>query len=91
MWVQNGPQFGISSIETIENFVDKYLTTDQTLFLVEIHSAQIHQHKWTCQEKNQPICWFQYLKPPMKSTTILLPLDEHDCVPKFNVIANNIF
>jgi hypothetical protein len=27
----------------------------------------------------------------MKSTTILLPLDEHDCVPKFHEIANNIF
>ncbi len=89
-WVQNGPQFGISSIETIENFVDKCVTIDQTLLLVEIHCAQIHQHKWTCWEKNQPICWFQYSKPPMKSTTILLPLDEHDRVPKFHEIANNI-
>jgi len=74
----------------IENFVDKYLTTNQTLLSVEIHSAQIHQNKWSCQEKNQPICRFQYFKPPMKSTTILLPLDEHDCVPKFHEIANNI-
>jgi hypothetical protein len=32
LWVQNGPQFGISSIETIENFVDKYLTTNQHFF-----------------------------------------------------------
>jgi hypothetical protein len=27
----------------------------------------------------------------MKSITILLPLNEHDYVPKFHEIANNIF
>jgi hypothetical protein len=29
----------------IECFVDKYLTIDQTMFLIEIHNMQIHQHK----------------------------------------------
>jgi len=91
LWVQCVLQFGISSSETIENFIDKYITTDQTFFQIEIHSAQIHQHKRTCQNKNQPICQFQYLKLPMKSTTNILPLDEHDCVPKFHEITNNIF
>jgi hypothetical protein len=26
----------------------------------------------------------------MKSITILLPLYEHDCVPKFHEVANNV-
>jgi hypothetical protein len=33
-------------------FIDKYITTDQTFFPIEIHSAQIHQHKRTCQKKS---------------------------------------
>ncbi len=87
MWVQKALQFDIFSNETIEKIVDRYLTIDQTLLLVEICSAQIHQHKQTCQKKNLPIFQFQY--PPMKSITILLPLDEYNCVPKFHEIANN--
>jgi hypothetical protein len=35
-------QFDISSNETIENFVNKYLTTDFYFILVEICSWQIH-------------------------------------------------
>jgi hypothetical protein len=31
--------------EKIDNFVDKYLTTNQTILPKDIHSAQIHQHK----------------------------------------------
>ncbi len=91
MWVQNAPQFGISPNETIENFIDKYITIDQTFFPIEICSAQIDQHKQTCQKKNRPICQFQYPKLPMKSTTNILPLNEHDYVPKFHEITNNIF
>jgi hypothetical protein len=37
LWVQSALQFGISSNETIENFIDKYITTDQTFFPIEIH------------------------------------------------------
>jgi hypothetical protein len=33
LWVQNALQFGISSNEIIEIFVDKYLTIDRTLIL----------------------------------------------------------
>jgi hypothetical protein len=83
LWVQSVLQFGISSNETIENFIDKYITNDQTFFPIEIHSSQIHQHKRTCQKKNQPICQFQYPKLPMKSTTNILPLDEHNVLQIF--------
>jgi G:T/U-mismatch repair DNA glycosylase len=32
LWVQNALQFGISSNETIENFIDKYITTKSNIF-----------------------------------------------------------
>jgi hypothetical protein len=37
--------------EKIDNFVDKYLTTNQTILPKDIHSAQIHQHKWTWKKR----------------------------------------
>jgi hypothetical protein len=52
-------------LKLIKILLIKYLTTDQTLLLVEIYSTQIHQHKQTCRENNQPICRFQYSKPPI--------------------------
>jgi len=32
-WSKNAPKFGIFLIEKIENFVDKYLTTNQSIFI----------------------------------------------------------
>jgi hypothetical protein len=34
---------------------------------------------------------FNILNPPTTSITILLTLNEHDCVPNFHKITNNIF
>jgi hypothetical protein len=39
------------------------------------------------QKKNQPICRFQYPKPPMKYTKILLALDEQDHMPNHGEIS----
>jgi len=43
--------FGISSNKDIENFVNKYLTTNQFILQNKIFATQIHQHKQTCKEK----------------------------------------
>jgi hypothetical protein len=80
LWVQNAPTFGVSKSEEIECFVDKYLTTNQIMFSIEIHNIQIHQHKRTCKKKTQQIYRFQYPKPPMKHTKILLPFSITKCV-----------
>jgi hypothetical protein len=45
--VQNAFTFGVSKKEKIECFVDKYLKTDHTMFLIKIHNMQINQHKIT--------------------------------------------
>ncbi len=31
LWIENVPRFGVSSNEVIENFVNKYLTMDETI------------------------------------------------------------
>jgi len=41
-------------------------------------------------EKDQPICRFQYPKPPMKDTKILLPLNEQDHMPNHGEISIQI-
>jgi DNA polymerase III delta subunit len=51
LWVQNSSTFGVSKNEEIECFVDKYLTTNQTMLSIEIHNMQTHQHKRTCKKK----------------------------------------
>ncbi len=51
LWVQTAPTFGVSKNEEIECFVDKYLTTNQTMLSIEIHNMQTHQHKRTCKKK----------------------------------------
>ncbi len=56
--LKNAPMFGNSSNKDIENFVNKYLTTNQSILQNKICATQIHQHKQTCKEKtpiNLPI------------------------------------
>jgi hypothetical protein len=31
LWIKNAPHFGDSSNEVVENFVNKYLTMDETI------------------------------------------------------------
>ncbi len=42
-------------------------------------------------KKCQPICRFQYPKPPMKHKKILLLLDEQDCMPNHGEINIQIY
>ncbi len=32
LWIENVPHFDVSSNEVIENFINKYLTMDETIF-----------------------------------------------------------
>jgi len=41
--------------------------------------------------KHQPICRFQYPKPPIKHIKILLPFDEQDCMPNHGEINIQIY
>jgi hypothetical protein len=78
LWIANAPRYGTHSNEEIENFIDKYLTTDRFILEERLRSTQTHQHKQTCRKKGKAVCRFHFPKPPMKKTKILLPLQECD-------------
>jgi hypothetical protein len=54
------------------------LTANQTIIQKEFRNVQTHQHKWTCKNKKQQICRFQYPKPLMKCTKTLLCSNEKE-------------
>jgi len=56
LWVKNVLTFGVSKNEKIECFVNKYLTINQTMFSIEMHNMQIHQHKKTLTNLSISIC-----------------------------------
>jgi hypothetical protein len=78
IWIKNAPKFRVNSKEEIENFVEKYISTDKSLLPSTLQEAQTHKHSRTCRKKGQSICRFHYPLPPMKQTTILEPLENTD-------------
>jgi hypothetical protein len=66
--------YGVNSNETIEQFVDKYVTSNNSLFFSHLKDSQMHKHKQTYRKKNQVICQFHYPLPTMPCTKILEPL-----------------
>ncbi len=74
LWIKNGPTYGVNSIETIEQFVDKYVTSNNSLLPSHLKNLQMHKHRQTWRKKNQVVCWFHYPLPPMPCIKILEPL-----------------
>jgi hypothetical protein len=67
---------GVDSNQTIEQFVDKYVTSNNSLLPSHLKNLQMHKHKQTCRKKNQAVCQFHYPLPPMPCIKILKPLKE---------------
>ena len=44
IWIKNVPKFQISSNKEIEDFVDKYISSDKTQLPQPLQEAQIHKH-----------------------------------------------
>ncbi len=63
--IKNGPTYGVDSNEIIEQFVDKYVTSNNSLFPSHLKYSQMHKHRQTCRKKNQVVCQFHYPLPPM--------------------------
>ncbi len=78
LWSTNAHRFGNFTNGKNQNFVDKYLTTNQSILKIEICTSQIHQHKQTCGKKKQPICQFRISKTTSEIYKILSPLNEND-------------
>ncbi len=76
LWIKNGPTYGANSNETIEQFVYKYVTSNNSLLPLHLKDSQKHKHEQTSRKKNQVVCRFHYPLPPMPCTKILEPLKE---------------
>jgi hypothetical protein len=68
---KNVPTYGVDSNETIEQFVYKYVTSNNLLLPSHLKDLQICKHVQTCRKKNQVVCQFHYPLPPMPCTKIL--------------------
>lgn len=51
LWVVNAPTYGVNSNNTIENFVNKYMTYDIDGQAPNLYEAQTHCHKNICKKK----------------------------------------
>ena len=78
IWLENAPRFAIDFDYDVVSFIDKVITCEKPVEnpeLLALVNRQVHRHSHTCRKKSKTVCRFNYPQPPMKSTTILYPLD----------------
>lgn len=51
LWVVNAPSYGLNSNNTIENFVNKYMTYDIDGQVPNLYEVQTHCHKNICKKR----------------------------------------
>jgi hypothetical protein len=88
LWIENAPRNDVFQNEDIECFVNKYLTTDQTMFKHKICNMQIHQHKRTCRKKFQTIV---ISKTTNETHTKTITFKEENCISKHRDISIKIY
>lgn len=76
MWIEDAPTYKVSSNEDITEYIDKHVSCSMLEDVKDLINLQVHKHSKTCRKKGHAICRFNFPLPPMKSTTILEPLDE---------------
>ncbi len=89
LWIKDAPIYGINNNDGIQSFVDKYITCDKSLLLVNSCESQLHCHKQTCCKKHQLVHRFHFPYPPLHSTQISSPLLNLD--KKLQLKAQSIF
>ena len=78
IWLESAPVYGCDDDEDVTSFIDEIITckkTDSDPELQFLVNRQIHRHCQTCRKKSKAECRFNFPQPPMKSTSILCPLD----------------
>ena len=74
LWIKHAPIYGHCLNIVIENFIDKYISSDTALLDANLSKMQTHHHNRTCKKYKMSSCWFNFPLPPMERTTILEPL-----------------
>ena len=78
IWLESAPVYGCDDDEDVTSFIDEIITCkkpDSDPELQFLVNRQIHRHCQTCRKKSKAECRFNFPQPPMKSTSILYPLD----------------
>ena len=84
LWMKDAPILGLDSEDQVAAYVDKFVTCSDDLnnisFLSlderrQLIARQTHRHTRTCPQKGK-VCRFNFPKPPMDKTTILLPFEK---------------
>ncbi len=81
IWLENAPEFGEDWDCDVASFIDKIITCEkpaENSELVALVNRQVHRHSHTCRKKSKSVRRFNYLRPPMRSTRVLYPLDTVD-------------
>ena len=79
IWLESAPVYGCDDDEDVTSFIDEIITCrkpDNDPELQFLVNRQIHRHYQTCRKKSKAECRFNFPQPPMKSTSILYPLDD---------------
>ena len=72
IWIEDAPQYQVSSNLEITEFVDKYVTCSTNAYeLADLINSQTHKHAKTCKKKGHKNCRFNFPLPPMGRTMIL--------------------
>jgi len=53
LWLKNAPMHGVNNNETIEQFINKCVTFNNSLLPSHLKDLQMHKLKQTCKKKNQ--------------------------------------
>jgi len=51
LWIKDAPIYGIDSNETIQQFVDKYVTLNISLLPSHLQDSQMHKHRQSYRKK----------------------------------------
>ena len=79
IWLESAAVYGCDDDEDVTSFIDEIITCrkpDNDPELRFLVNRKIHRHCQTCRKKSKAECRFNFPQPPMKSTSILYPLDD---------------
>lgn len=95
LWLEGSPEFipdDFSTYTACEIFIDQYITCKKDMTLGELMNKQFHKHSRTCKKnvKSSQVCRFDFPRPPMRTTKILLPLSAEDGKKEYKQLMNVI-
>ena len=95
LWIDNAPRYGENEDTDIIDFIDNHVSCSSSVSQEneEYLQYQKHKHSKTCRKKGKPVCRFGHPIPPMRKTSILLPLEREEnemYEEKFKIIKSKL-